>query len=112
MSLQVGPTLSGQNLVGAKPLEVDRQDTERAYLFSVCVLPTVQRRGLGRRLVEEAKVLAKESGVKHLYVHVELSNIAAEWMYRETGFITEQVESEEIARKLKRPRRQLLWLSL
>ncbi|GAQ85544.1 hypothetical protein KFL_002400160 [Klebsormidium nitens] len=111
-ALQVGSKLSGQNLVGAKPLEVPLQRKERGYLYSVCVLPTLQRRGLGRYLVEEAKSRAREMGIKHLYVHVELSNERAEKLYKETGFVTEQVETEELARNLKRPRRQMLWCEL
>lgn len=108
----MGSKLSGQNLVGAKPLEVPLQRKERGYLYSVCVLPTLQQRGLGRYLVEEAKSRARKMGIKHLYVHVELSNEKAEKLYKETGFVTEQVETEDLARNLKRPRRQMLWCEL
>lgn len=64
---------------------------------------------MGQALVEEAAAMAREGGVRHLYVHVVADNLPALKLYTgRAGFQQESEESEGFARALNRPRRLLL----
>jgi predicted N-acetyltransferase YhbS len=60
----------------------------------VFVEPSLQRAGIGQRLMEAVQAAAQEAGVKVLRVP---SSLTAEGFYRRLGFqvVGEQVEGEE-----------------
>ncbi|MCK9799079.1 GNAT family N-acetyltransferase [Pseudomonas sp. MAFF 302030] len=65
-----------------------------AAVRSVFVEPSLQRAGIGQRLMEAVQAAAQEAGVKVLRVP---SSLTAEGFYRRLGFqvVGEQVEGEE-----------------
>lgn len=64
-----------------------------AHILNVCVHPRVQRRGVGRRLLEYALPVARRFGAAVLLLEVRPSNTGAIALYRGLGF-------EEIGRRL------------
>jgi len=55
-------------------------------ILNLAVRPAQQRRGLGRRLVEEALARARARGARHCWLEVRASNQAALEFYRALGF--------------------------
>jgi len=80
----------------------------RAYVFNLCVSESARRRGVGLSLLREAESVAASLGVEFLYVHVEAHNVGAIALYRRGGYSYEKEETEDVARRLRRPRRKLL----
>ncbi|GAQ82948.1 hypothetical protein KFL_001300110 [Klebsormidium nitens] len=107
LDLNQGQKLPGEDLVGDFPLGPDAGE-RRAYLSNVCVENAVRRRGVARKLIEEAKILAKEWGIEELYVHVLAENTSARNLYLQMGFVYEKEETPQTARYLGRPKRLLL----
>ena len=58
----------------------------RPYLASVAVAKEERRRGVARRLVVEAELVAKQWGYNELFLEVAQSNEAALGFYRRTGY--------------------------
>lgn len=56
------------------------------YIANVCVSMSARRQGIASSLLEVAVTAAKSWNLKDLYVHVNISNIAAQCLYRKTGF--------------------------
>jgi ribosomal-protein-alanine N-acetyltransferase len=59
---------------------------DEAEILSVGVVPELQRRGLGRRLVEGLMRAAKRAEVKRLFLEVAADNDAAFALYKRLGF--------------------------
>lgn len=57
-----------------------------SHLLNLCVAPTYQWQGLGRRLLRQALHLAREHGAARLYLEVRPSNAGALALYRKSGF--------------------------
>ncbi len=55
-------------------------------ILNLAVRPAQQRRGLGRRLVEEALARARARGARHCWLEVRASNQAAREFYHAAGF--------------------------
>ncbi|WZY69848.1 hypothetical protein YC2023_002088 [Brassica napus] len=85
---------------------------QRAYLSNICVAKELHRNGVGYKLNDKSKVVAREWGIKDMYVHVTVDNEAAKRLYMINGFEQESAEPAWQARYLNRPQRLLLWLSL
>jgi ribosomal protein S18 acetylase RimI-like enzyme len=64
--------------------------------------------GVARRLIQAAVRECGQMGVRWLYVHAAAPNVAAVQLYtHQCGFELEQEESEDMARRLNRPKRFL-----
>jgi ribosomal protein S18 acetylase RimI-like enzyme len=64
-----------------------------AYLANVCTAPAARRRGVGERLLREARNLATKWGVEGMYVHTLLVNEIAMKFYSRNGFVVEKEET-------------------
>lgn len=63
------------------------QSNCHVYDINIAVHPDYQRRGIGRRLMEEMKVVAAKSGVRKLSLRVLATNPGAISFYESCGFI-------------------------
>lgn len=59
-----------------------------AHLLNLCVAPWHERRGLGRRMLRQAVLLAREHGATRMFLEVRPSNERALELYRRNGFTT------------------------
>jgi len=66
LDINQGAVLPAEQLVGRLPPEGNRRRL-RAYLSNVAVWEGARRRGVARRLIQEAMRHAAEAGVQHLY---------------------------------------------
>ncbi|KAJ4792029.1 Acyl-CoA N-acyltransferases (NAT) superfamily protein [Rhynchospora pubera] len=98
-------------LTGRRP-EVSGSNLMRAYISNVCVAKELQRNGLGFKLINKSKDLARVWGITDLYVHVAIDNEGAQKLYEKCGFVYESEEPAWKARFLGRTRRFLLWTDL
>ncbi|VVB15753.1 unnamed protein product [Arabis nemorensis] len=98
-------------IAGTKPEGIG-VDFARAYLSNVCVAKELHRNGVGYKLIEKSKGIAREWGITDMYVHVTVDNEAAKRLYMKSGFEQESIEPAWQARYLNRPQRLLLWLAL
>ncbi len=57
-----------------------------AHLLNICIHPSCQRLGYGRRLLVEALARAREIGVETVFLEVRPSNDVAIMLYRSLGF--------------------------
>lgn len=73
----------GQDIVGYAGLAV--HDAE-AYIQTMAVAPGVQRRGLGRRLLDELMTQARRRGAVQVGLEVRSDNVPAQALYRRFGF--------------------------
>lgn len=66
---------------------LDRVDDPHTMLFfyEIEVAPPYRKRGIGRRLVEVMKTVAREESVLKMWVQTHPNNIAARALYRRTG---------------------------
>lgn len=63
-----------------------RTVADEAEILTLAVRPLARRRGLARRMVESAAVLANREGASHLFLEVAEDNFAARALYAATGF--------------------------
>lgn len=64
-------------------------DGHRGWLYSLAVLPGMQRRGLGRQIVEEAVARLARLGCHKVNLQVRASNAAVIGFYEALGFSVE-----------------------
>jgi ribosomal-protein-alanine N-acetyltransferase len=57
-----------------------------AHLLNICIHPSCQRLGYGRRLLVEGLARAREMGVETVFLEVRPSNDVAIMLYRSLGF--------------------------
>lgn len=57
-----------------------------AHLLNICIHPSCQRLGFGRRLLVEGLARARETGVETVFLEVRPSNDVAIMLYRSLGF--------------------------
>ena len=71
--------------------ELERLDTSRPMmmLYTIDVLPSFQRRGVGKRLVNELKRICVKRGVLKMFVITGESNQPAMALYSSTGGLRE-----------------------
>ncbi|TQN42401.1 acetyltransferase (GNAT) family protein [Blastococcus colisei] len=73
----------------------DRPDA--AWIYHLWVAPSERRRGLGRRLVEEAADAVRERGARHLQLNVFGDNTGAIALYERMGF---SITAQQMSRPL------------
>lgn len=56
------------------------------HIANIAVHPERRRRGIGSMLLKKALELAKEMGIKSIYLEVRESNVAAQKLYEKFGF--------------------------
>ena len=61
------------------------------YIYDLAVLDRYQRRGIGRKLMDEITAYCKESGVEEVFVQADQEDQHAIDFYQATGGIAEQV---------------------
>jgi ribosomal-protein-alanine N-acetyltransferase len=59
---------------------------DEAEIANLAVAPAGRRQGTGRLLVEAALSEARRRGVRHVFLEVRASNVAAQALYRAFGF--------------------------
>lgn len=59
-----------------------------AWINTIGVRRDRQRRGIGRRLLEELLAIARRRGVRHTLLEVAVDNVGAQRLYRAFGFET------------------------
>lgn len=74
---------SGRRIAGFAAMEFG---DERAHLMLLAVRPALQRRGLGRRMVEWLIESAQVAGMASVHLELRQSNEAALAFYRTLGF--------------------------
>ncbi|MBU7580637.1 MAG: GNAT family N-acetyltransferase [Porphyrobacter sp.] len=75
----------GDSLVGC--VAVTRKDLRLAYLGMLCVLPTLQSGGLGRKLLDAAEDLARTEGIAAMEMTVIDSRAALIAWYERRGYL-------------------------
>jgi len=76
--LEVAGVISGYSIMSVAGTE--------AHLLNLCVHPSCQRLGFGRRLLNSAMLRAEELAVQRVFLEVRPSNEAAIALYRSAGF--------------------------
>ena len=61
-------------------------DDQRFYIRSMAVKPTVQRGGIGQRLLDELEKYAREKGFEKLYLYTTFVLPGARRLYEKNGF--------------------------
>jgi ribosomal protein S18 acetylase RimI-like enzyme len=74
----------GEQLIGC--VAVTRKDAGLAYLGMLCVLPTLQSAGLGRRLLDAAESLARSEGIAGMEMTVIDSRESLIAWYERRGY--------------------------
>lgn len=65
---------------------VTRRAADEAEIITIGTLPSMQRRGVARQLLEQHVATLSERGVLKLFLEVAVSNLAAQALYRALGF--------------------------
>lgn len=65
-------------------------DGHHGWLYSLAVAPNLQRRGLGRQMVEEAEARLKALGCRRVNLQIRASNAAIIGFYENLGFSVEE----------------------
>jgi aminoglycoside 3-N-acetyltransferase I len=78
---------NGEPIAGltAFVLPLVRSELSELFIYDIAVMPTHQRHGIGRRLVEMARSLAVERGIATTWVPVENEDVHALEFYRSVG---------------------------
>lgn len=76
--LEIGGNISGYCIMSIAAGE--------AHLLNICIHPSCQRLGFGRRLLVEGLAQAREMGVETVFLEVRPSNDIAIMLYRSLGF--------------------------
>jgi tRNA threonylcarbamoyladenosine biosynthesis protein TsaB len=66
-----------------------RQAADEAEIITICVRPTLRRRGFGKMLLSHAERALREHRIKNLFLEVGSRNEAARALYRRLGFTEE-----------------------
>lgn len=77
----------GDDIVGMVVLYCNDDNTKKAYIPLVGVLPTYQHRGIASKLMKEAISLVREQGYKLIGIHS--NNMVAVHLYSKLGFTVE-----------------------
>lgn len=69
----------------AHTLPLTRVAEHELFVYDIAVLPAYQRRGVGRRLVEELWVQARTAGIREIFVLADNEDLHALDFYRALG---------------------------
>lgn len=77
--------------IGLCIVRIDRappilEETERAEITDLGVRPSMRRRGIGRRLVEEATAWVRDRGVARIEIQVATGNREGQAFWRSIGY--------------------------
>ncbi len=61
---------------------------DEAELLTIGVAANRQRKGFGRRMLNEIVRVARDNALRRIFLEVRPSNLAAVALYRDTGFVT------------------------
>ena len=61
-------------------------ENERFYIRSMAIKPSVQRSGIGQRLIDTLEAFARESGFRKLYLYTTFVLLGAKRLYEKNGF--------------------------
>eukprot|EP00698_Gefionella_okellyi_P003175 TRINITY_DN12972_c0_g1_i1.p1 TRINITY_DN12972_c0_g1~~TRINITY_DN12972_c0_g1_i1.p1 ORF type:complete len:185 (-),score=13.94 TRINITY_DN12972_c0_g1_i1:154-687(-) len=81
-------------LVGVVGCRLEQSDDQglRLYIMSLGVLAPYRRLGLGSKLLEHiTDVVRKNTGIKQIYLHVQVNNETAIEFYKKHGYIVSNV---------------------
>jgi ribosomal-protein-alanine N-acetyltransferase len=79
LALEVGGVVTGYGIMSIAAGE--------AHILNLCVHPSAQRMGYGKRLLDSLLLRAQESGVSKVFLEVRPSNKAALNLYYSVGFV-------------------------
>lgn len=65
-----------------------------AHITNIAVIPTYQNKGLGKQLLAEAEMFARQHGCQTMSLEVHISNSGAQRLYTTFGYTTRQVLTE------------------
>ena len=65
-----------------------------AHITNIAVIPTYQNKGLGKQLLAEAEMFARQHGCQTMSLEVRISNSGAQRLYTTFGYTTRQVLTE------------------
>ncbi len=60
---------------------------DEGEITNVAVSPQARRRGVGRRMLDQAMLLLKNRGVRQVFLEVRESNLPAQRLYEQAGFV-------------------------
>lgn len=69
----------------AYELERIEQEKPMMFFYSIDVLPSFRRKGVGKRLIEELKKICADRKVCKMFVLTDEENVAAMKLYQSTG---------------------------
>jgi aminoglycoside 3-N-acetyltransferase I len=83
----IAALVDGEPIAGltAFVLPMTRSELAELFIYDIAVVPTYQRHGIGRRLVEKVRHLATERGIATTWVLAENEDIHALEFYRSMG---------------------------
>jgi ribosomal protein S18 acetylase RimI-like enzyme len=91
--------LESNNLKGLLVIYHNDENTKRAYIPILAILPSFSGKGLASALINEAILLAKSSQIKHIFVNTWINNKKAIQLYKKNGFEIHDIEKNDV--KLK-----------
>lgn len=79
----------GNSSIEAEPIGfyIGEYVAQEATLMDICVLPTEQGNGYGKKLLNQFLAQAKKLGATKIFLEVRAKNISAQMLYMNAGFI-------------------------
>ena len=79
-------------------------DYRKLYAMDLAIRKSARRYGLATRLLHSIEIYAANHDYHEVYLHVELENEAARYLYRKCGYVEIDLSSNEWAREFTRKR--------
>ncbi|MDY6786163.1 MAG: GNAT family N-acetyltransferase [Cyanobacteriota bacterium] len=86
--------------------------TQYAYISNLAVSQSYRRQGIARKLLLNCEPMARDWGMREIYLHVLEDNQRARQLYSSSGYRLHRVESSWDSVLFNRPRRLLLQKTL
>lgn len=83
---EIGFALNNNKFVGLMAIYVNDKQGHIAYLPLISVLPNYQGVGVGKSMMLQALFLARQRGMRQLWLNVMHDNFVAQHFYRSLGF--------------------------
>ncbi|MCE7733711.1 MAG: GNAT family N-acetyltransferase [Candidatus Heimdallarchaeota archaeon] len=62
------------------------ESSNNLYIFSLAIKETFEKQGWGSKLLNSVITKAKNNGITHINLHVEINNSTAQNLYQKFGF--------------------------